>query len=520
MKNLKLSVYSILVALLSIAHIAYAPIKAPFPSAIDTYSTLNQDPANPFVISYGTSMSQARKDSANTANSRYIRSQLQKIAQKQSNPKIWLSHSNHIWYVLNALPIVICNHCNTQINPKTLTLQRDCQIIDDIINDISSQKSAKQLTMAQCPTCKHKNDLTELPSTTKPFTDKHKHAMTNQFHALNILSQPGCKTLPVYRLSVEASDVLQDGTTNIDPKKLHDQAQFLASFGGNLVVFGHHYSNPQVIPNLFEKSAHIPWFANYCAQVVQSCPRITHFCPISQPIAFSFHLARSQDLPPFICSINQKDYLANMTQAHVAACIAIKKVNPNIQVLVCHQWKPMRAMHTDIRSLLESFICSVADKKYNGEFVKQMKPYEKYFDGIALSIYPPVTFNLFWPQGTNCSDILDADAALEAIVQTHKHFPTKDIYVTETGCNTTNPEKKRQFIDMMLHVCLLARNKGIPVKGIYFWAHTNDPDFYSEWNAAPGSTHFAPFDKLDTENPANSINASGTYIQEILRNNQ
>ena len=155
-------------------------------------------------------------------------------------------------------------------------------------------------------------------------------------------------------------------------------------------------------------------------------------------------------------------------------------------------------------------------KTYNGTFVRLIKPFEKHFDGIALSIYPPIHFNLWNPEGSNCSGIIDAKSTLEAIVATSKAFPGKDIYITETGCNTPNPQTKKDFIDMTLYACKLARDKGIPVKGIYFWGHTNDPLFYSEWNSAPGTTHFAPFDTLETTNPTASINASGIHIKEII----
>lgn len=489
-----------------------------FPSGKQTYQELNQDPGNPFVISFGTSMSQTQCTSQNTVNPDYITSRLQEVAQKQSNPNEWLKHSGRIWYVLKSLPSVTCSHCNKTTIPEKLDLINDVKTIEYIIKNVSKNKSAITLTMTKCPSCKKSKGLTKTSKNIPIFTKAHKLAMAEQCNSLNLNSQPGCRSLPAYRISLEACDVLKDGSTEIDPIKLQDQANFMAGFNGNIVAFAHHYSNPQAIPNLFEESHHIPWFANYCAQLVKTCPQITHICPISQPTAFGYRVARNNDLPPFSCKISLEELFANITQAQVQASVEIKKINPNIKVLVSHQWKPMKTAHKagDPRQLLEKFVCKIAHKMYNGTFVRLIKPFEKHFDGIALSIYPPIHFNLWTPQGSNCSGIIDAKSTLEAIIATSKAFPGKDIYITETGCNTPNAQTKKDFIDMTLYVCKLARDKGIPVKGIYFWGHTNDPLFYSEWNSAPGTTHFAPFDRLETTNPTASINASGIHIKDIL----
>jgi len=492
-------------------------LKNKFPSGKETYKALNQDLDNPFIVSFGTSMSQTECTS-NTVHPDFISSQLQKIAQQQTDPQAWLGHSGRIWYVLKSLPAATCSDCKKTTDPEKINLETDATIIEYIIKNIAKNKSARFLTMTKCPHCKHAKTLSFATKEIPAFTQAHKQAMAYQYNYLNLQSQQGCKSLPAYRMSLEACDVLKDCSIEIDPTKLKAQADFLATFQGNIVAFAHHYSNPQAIPNLFEQTHHIAWFADYCAQLVQSCPQITHICPISQPTAFCLRVSRNNDLPPFSSKIDQEQFLQNMTQAQVQASIAMKKINPNIKVLVSHQWKPMKTVHTptDPRYFIEKFVSKIAHNMYNGTFIRLIKPFEKYFDGIALSIYPPIRFNLWKPQGSNCADNIDAKSALEAIIATSKAFPGKDIYITETGCNTANPQTKKDFIDMTLMVCKLARDKGIPVKGVYFWGHTNDPLFYTEWNSAPGTTHFGPFDKLDPANPIASINASGLYIKEII----
>lgn len=487
-----------------------------YPYAKDTYAILNQDPENPFVLSFGTSMSQTEHTN-NTVHPYFIRKQLQKLAQNNSNPKTYLSHKDRIGYLLRSLPIITCQDCQTTINPSDLEPITDSELISNIIDELMHNLSETHLTLKQCPNC-HGN-VTELPQKRALFTDNHKQAMLEQIQMLGVTNQTSCSqyNLPNYRLSIEACDVLQDNSTDIDFEKLQTQAIFLQSIG-NPLLFCHHYANPQAIPDLFEKHEHVEWFANYCSAIVSASPHITHICPISQPVAF-FNRVTRNNVPPFQCSVSFSDFLKNITDAQVAACKKMKSVNPHLKVLFSHQWKPMKPKHAfgDPRRILELLVCTIADRIYNGAFVKMLQPCQDDFDGIALSVYPAMYFNLWTPEGTNHAGYFNADDALEAIMETHKAFPNKDIYIIETGCNTTDPQTKKDFIDMTLHVCKTARDQGVSVKGVYFWGHTNDPLFYTEWNMLPGTTNFAPFDDLNTENPCASINAAGLYMKNILQ---
>ncbi|HSW75642.1 MAG TPA: hypothetical protein VLG50_01245 [Candidatus Saccharimonadales bacterium] len=504
-----------LVLLVGILHANIIEAKISFPPGKITYQTLNADKNNPFVISFGTSISQTHQ-TCNTVSYDHIRSTLHSVAQKQKDPFSWLEHKDRIWYVLRCLPQTRCNRCAIIFDPSTIQPEKNTRLVKFILKDIATNSSAYKLTMRRCPKCLHKCCLSELPRQQSTLSPAHLQTMIQQINYLNINKQSGCSCLPNYRISLEACDILKDNSTEIDQNKLQAQAAWLKEIG-NPMIFLHHYANPESIPHLFEKEEHAQWFAHYCGQVVAASPYITHVCPISQLVAFGFRVKR-QTLPPFEISIDQDTYLNNMVKAHIQASKKIKAVNKNIQVLVSHQWKPMKPKHsaTDPRGLLERIVCSIANRAYNGKFVSLMQPHFKHFDGIALSIYPAMYFDVTTPLGDNCSGIIDEQSALESIVEIHNAFPGKDIYIAETGCNTANAQTKKDFIDMTLHVCKLARDKGIPVKGIYFWGHTNDPEFYNEWNNAPGSCHFGPFEKLDPAQPFASINAAGKHIQEIL----
>lgn len=493
-------------------------IHADYPSAKDSFKSLNKDTKNPFVLSFGMSQVQADFQSLqNTPNPEFILTKLQQMAQKQANPRDWLSSKDRIWYILRSLPKVQCTQCKIIIDPPQLDLEKDSCLIERILDNLAFNRYASKLAMTQCPCCQSFDTLVVLPKNYIQLTESNRRAMIKQINALGINNQAACqnRSLPNYRFSPDMSSILKDDVAEIDPIKLARLSQFLKDLG-NPLVFLHNYANPLVIANLFERSQDIAWFANYCAQVIRACPNITHVCPIVQPVAFAFRVGKLHNLPPFEIGINLDTYFKNMTLANIAACKKIKEINPKIKTLISHQWKIFKPRHSllDPRGVFETMVCKIANQMYNEKFVQLYKRYSKYFDGISLSLYPPVYFDLWTPQGDNLSGEIDQDAALQAILSIHQAFPDKDIYVGETSCNTFDPAKQKEFIDMTLHVCKLARDQGVPIKGVYFWSHANK--FYSEWNKPANSTNLAPFEDLDEHEPLASMNAAGRYLYEIL----
>lgn len=486
----------------------------------EIFQNLNRDPNNPFALSIGTSISQTKR-LENTVNPKFIREKLQSLMQKIPEAKSadWLKNKDRYWFVLDSLPTYFCKRGDF-IDPVAIGKDKHSVQTQNLFENLAANRLSSKLNLTKCPYCD--SDIVKEDVIADPvFTKKHESAMLKQLQYLGVDNQSS--NLPNYRISLEAADVLQPGTDIIDQKKLEEQSKFISNLG-NPMLFMHHYSNPLSKENLFEKSEDVGWFSNYCKSIIEKSSNVTHVCPISQPIAFSFR-PRRQGLPPFESNVSQDKFLENITNAQIRAAKEMKAVRkskggPDLNVLLSHQWKLMKPKHTsltDPRNYLERLVASIAHKMYNQKFVDLVTPHLKEFDGIALSLYPPVYFNNIAPEADNCSGIIDEAAALETIQEVHKAFPKKDIYIVETGCNSNDPQTKIDFIDMTLNVCKVAREQGIPVKGVYFWGQTNDPEFYSEWNAAPGSTHFGPFDKLDTVNPEASINAAGKHIKEILQ---
>ncbi len=485
---------------------AQSALSKPFPPAAQTFKELNAHPSDPFLMSIGTSMSQM-EHTDNILHPEYVSKLLYKKFHQQKNPGQWLMDR---WgYVVAATPDIFCNQCQTTTSLQNITATDPK--IKKILAILINNKNATSLQLSKCPECKSDN-IIQQPQTLHVFTDTKQNQLAQQLRTLKVDQQPAAKNIPSYRLSIELADIIDhDGTLN--PKKLQSQATRIQQLR-NPLLFMHHYTNPQCKPHLFEHADDATWFAQQCAEIVKASPGLTHVCPISQIMGFGLQVSRQKMLPPFSCNIDQNLFLQNIVNAQVAASAAMKKINPNLKVLVSHQWKPMKPQHNstnDPRYPLEYLVCSIADRMYNQKFVQLMQPYLDSFDGIALSVYPALYFNGITPCGNNCSGTLDPQAALEAIVQTNKAFPNKDIYIVETGCNSSDSVVKKQFVDMTLYVCKLARDIGIPVKACYFWGHTNES--YFEWNKLPNTSHFGAFESFTPE----SINEYGKYLQGILQ---
>jgi hypothetical protein len=494
-----------------------------FESAISSYHEMNAK--SPFSVSIGSAMSQTHQ-SANTAHPDSIKMQLQKLAQKSSNPYEFLLDPDHIGSVLASLPEYTCSNAacpqrGNNIIPSHLNPQskKDQIAIHELVRELCQNLNADKLTLKKCPFCKN-SSLIEVPRKPIALTKKYQNAMVKQLDFLGVKNQLGCvnsnNQIPNYRIDIEASDVC-DAQGKIDPEKKDKIVDFMQQLGNPLTFF-HHYSNPNFYSNLFETQESIEWFADYCAQMIQNMPWLTVVCPISQPIGFAFRL-KNATLPPFSIGINFNVYLQNVTQAQKIACQKMKKVNPKLKVLMSHQWKVFRTAHDadNLWYFIEYIICKAANYHYNGAFVRMFEQCHDLFDGIALSVYPGVKVEKFSLKGDNCAPTFSQEDAYDTVMQMHEAFPNKPIYIVETGCNSDDPETKKAFIDMMLHVCKLAREKGVQIPAIYFWGQTNDPEFYLEWNHIPGTTHFAPFDALDPKHPTQSVNAAGAYLKQILK---
>jgi beta-glucosidase/6-phospho-beta-glucosidase/beta-galactosidase len=491
-----------------------------FPPAKQTYLDLNEQ--ENFVVSMGISLSQT-KPSQNTIHPEFVDQTIQSLMKKSKDPLTFLQDSERIWYVLNRFKTIECHQCQKTFSAKDIYDDRpyyhDKRILNNFIKDLVNQGDAQELTATKCPNCRSKDIIVTKKEVTE-FTPEHHKALVKQIDFLGLKEQLGAKKLPPYRLSLEASEVMKTNSTELDPEKINQQATWLKQLG-NPFTFFHHYSNPQTIPNLFQEEWHTEWFATYCAEVTKASPGLKYFCPISQPIAYAFRLARQNNLPPFFSELSPSDLFKNVIKAHIAAHDAIKRVNPQAEIFISHQYKPFIPVHTnpfDPRHHLEKFICSKAHEYYNQAFFNELKKYENKFDGLALSVYPPVKFDLWHAIGDNCSGKIDERYSLECIMKMHEAFPSKKIFIVETGCNNPNPEVRKKFMDMTISICLQARKLGANVCGVYFWGQTNDSDFYLEWNSPRGSCNFGFFDKLDAQNPTSSVNDAGLYLKEILQN--
>ena len=491
--------------------------QASFTPAAESYQKLLQANKS-FSIGPGMSLSQTVYNTAPTIyEPSYMRKMLYQKAILEKNPLKWITTQR--WYALTSLPEIICNNpdCNRSItftNISDLPLPQQEFLLQNIVENLELSEQ-EELTVTKCPYC-NTTGITLRPQKYKSFSPAYQQAMAEQVRSLGVFKQQTNKDFPACRISLELADILQNNSDQIDPQKLANVAKLVNSLS-NPLLFIHHYTNPQIKPYLFEREEDIEWFANLCAEIIKACPNVTHVCPISQPMGFARKVSRGMQ-PPFSISINFNKYFNNIAAAQKEASIAMKQVRPNLKVLLSHQWKPMKPKHTNfsIIRMIELAASKIADMMYNQKFASTFNVQAEHFDGIALSIYPAIYIDGFKVVGDNCTGKLDPHATLEAIIATHEAFKSKDIYIVETGCNCPNQERRKTFIDMTLQACSIASNMNISIKTCFFWTLNNDLYFYREWNSPPGSTNFGFFDDLDKDNPTESINESGKYLQTIL----
>jgi len=483
-----------------------------YPAAKESFQT--SCAKQPFTIGPSFGLSQTQYHTAPTIyNPGHMQRLLYKEASKKQNPLRWLQKQK--WYALTSLPAIHCKNCQKKISFDNLnTLDETTQ--QHLLQNLADNMQDEAYTITQCPYCSS-NNVTTKPQSFPAFTPKHQDALVKQVQNLNVFKQLDNKEqLPVCRISLEISDLLKEGSDQIDYQKLANISKLLKKLK-NPLVFIHHSTNPVVKPYLFDNKEDIDWFAHLCQEIIKACPTITHVCPINQPMSFALRVPRSMQ-PPFSTSLQRYEYINNLAEAQKQATLAMKKVRPNIKVLVSHQWKPFSSKHGffDYRYILEKVASSIAHKMYNHRFIKTFQDQKDLFDGIALSIYPRLHCDGKTIVGDNCSGIIDPIATINIVMQVHETYPDKPIYIVETGCNSTDPEHKKSFVDMTLHVCRIAHDMNIPVKTCFFWGLTNDMNFYREWNKAPGSTNFGFYETLNPDNPISSINPYGNYLKSVI----
>lgn len=436
---------------------------------------------------------------------------------KDSEQFTWLKSQE--WYALTCLPVITCQNpaCSKTINFDTIKDLEYKQInlmLQNMINTIGTPEDLGYITVTKCPYCGGKIKLT--PQQYKELTPAKQKDLAVEFLQLGVAKQfAGTQQLPTCRVSIDLGTILQDGTTYIDYDKLKELAQFIANLI-NPLLFIHHYANPAMMPNLFEHESDIAWFANICAEVARACPNVTHICPISQPMGMIEKVSRGMQ-PPYRLTkgITKAQYSKNIVDAQVQASVEIKRVRPEVKVLLSHQFKQLIPAHYPVtyKYASEFLFTRAGDYVYNQGFIKAFKPYEQYFDGIALSVYPAAIVDTWGVHSNvNLSGMIDPHAALDAVVRTNSAFPDKDIYIVEAGCNSDNPSEKQQYVDMVLHVCDIASYMQIPVKTCFFWSLTDDMNFYREWNQRPGSTYFGFYRTIDPV----TIKPEGRYLQQVI----
>ena len=157
-----------------------------FAPAKKTFQELNE--AGPFVISFGTSMSQTHQTN-NTAHLAYMKNRLKSEALKSKNPRVYLASKDRIGYILRTLPSALCQNCKKEINPSKLNRDNDHAVIQNLVDQLN-KNIHENLIFTNCPFC----DSTQLTQQFKKevvLTKSHQDAMIAQINHLKVKEQNG-----------------------------------------------------------------------------------------------------------------------------------------------------------------------------------------------------------------------------------------------------------------------------------------------------------------------------------------
>jgi len=151
------------------------------PSGKTTYKRLNLDRKKPFVVSFGTSISQTDFNLPNTVNPKWIAQQLHSLTKKQVKQFEWLKEPNRIWYLLRSLPNISCSSCLKNLNTNDLDPLTDEKIIDSLIKNLIENINETQFIITMCPYCLSK-DIKTTQKSYPHFTNDHKKCCLNKWN--------------------------------------------------------------------------------------------------------------------------------------------------------------------------------------------------------------------------------------------------------------------------------------------------------------------------------------------------
>ena len=318
-----------------------------------------------------------------------------------------------------------------------------------------------------------------------------------------------------FRFSVEWSKI-QPEPGVIDHVALQHYVDFcklLKAEGIEPMVTLHHFTNPLWFEKMgaFEKEENIHYFVEYSKVVYAAlCGDVDLFCTINEPTVVSFEGYVHGEFPPnrtnpFLAA----RVLKNLLKAHCETYRELKSIDSRPQVGIVHQvvnmlpyrkWNPIdiaaasfttRGLHGAAMDFFETGKFDHWGQRFEEKDIHSLND----FIGVncyarpLYSVFTPTTSTHYSHEEMTLMPLREDPAAIYVAIMEVFEKTQKPIYVTEVGISTGDEVQLHRYMERALYAIYQAQQKGVDLRGIYWWSLFNNWEWNRTWDHFFGICH-------------------------------
>lgn len=305
----------------------------------------------------------------------------------------------------------------------------------------------------------------------------------------------------------------------------------------------HHFTNPLwlVEKGGWETEAVIPRFTRYVEKVVQELGDLVRlWCTINEPSVVPFNGYLFGNFPPGGGGIGLGlRVLGNLLKAHAAAYHLIHRLQPETQVGIAHNMRPVDPANP--QSALDRWAANLRDRMGNRLVEQALTTGELRFAPIARSERVPELAGAFDYYGLNyynCDrvifDLQQPGQLFTRALPAQHDQPTpwwwgeihpqglyrmlkelarygKTVIVTENGALDNTDSYRPRYLLTHLAAVQRAIAEGVPVRGYFHWSLVDNFEWAEGYSTRFGLIH------VDFETQQRTMKRSGELYAEICR---
>jgi beta-glucosidase len=346
-----------------------------------------------------------------------------------------------------------------------------------------------------------------------------------------------------YRMSLEWSRIIPE-EGEIDQGALNHYRKMIESLLVKKIipfVTIHHFTHPLFFEEKggFLKEENLKHFKFYCETIAEEYKDLLIvWNTINEPNVVTSAGFFLGTFPPGEKSfVKYKKALRNILRAHAIAYTTLKEINPEWKIGIVKNisyFKPKR------RFSLSSWLgAKILNWTFNMSTIKALKTgrlplslFKKYpnlknsSDFIGLNYYVKVNASIgaiikgkitMEEEGKRMTQMnwtSYPEGLYKSIKLISKHFPEKEIYVTENGIATLDDEWRKEYIVEHLMATSKAISEGAKVRGFFYWSTMDN----FEWTHGYGPKF--GLIGVDPETLERKIKGSGRMYAKIAKENK